>query len=114
MNRNVLISLAVGGFCLARIAPAADAQPLAVRTGVDLTDSTKVVRYASVPHADLDLGTAAGARALLQRIDGAADAVCGGAASAVSKREQESYDECRAIAVAVAVRKMRSPMLTRL
>jgi UrcA family protein len=114
MIRNLPMSLAIGAVCLAAMAPAAGAQPYALRTGVDLSDATKVVRYTTIPHADLDLGSSTGARKLLERIEDAADAVCGGAANAVSKREKESYGECRAIAVAVAVRKMRSPALTRL
>ena len=104
---------ALSALTLAALALPAAAQSHAVRPGFSF-DPTKVVSYTSVPYADLDLASEAGARTLLQRIEAAADAVCGGAANKTSKPEKEDYGECRAVAVAGAVSKMRSPTLSRL
>ena len=104
---------ALSALTLAALALPAAAQSHAVRPGFSF-DPTKVVSYTRVPYADLDLASEAGARILLQRIETAADAVCGGAANKTSKLEKEDYDECHAVAVAGAVSKARSPTLSRL
>jgi UrcA family protein len=107
---------AVGALLLAAVAPAATAQAVVLRPGyaTDPTDSTKIVRTAVVSLSDLDPNSTGGAQTLLQRIETAADAACGGAANAVSRRAKEGYAECLSVAIAVAVKKMRSPALTTL
>jgi UrcA family protein len=116
MIHTRLTPFAVGAFLLAAIAPPAAAQTFVLRHGysTDPTDPSKIVRKAVVPYSDIDPMSPRGAAALLQRIEAAADAVCGGRANAVSKREKDGYADCRSIAVAVAVSKMRSPALTTL
>lgn len=113
MTHNRLTPLAVGALLLAALAPPAVAQSFVLHPGfsTDPSDPSKIVRRAVVPHSDIDLMSPGGAEALLQRIEDAADAVCGGEANAVSRREKEGYAECRGVAVAVAVAKMRSPAL---
>ena len=113
MTRTAPISLVAGALCLAAIAHPAAAQTYVLRPGLSF-DSTKVVTYTRVPYADIDVTSAAGVWALLQRIEDAADAVCGGGATKVSKPEKEDYAECRDIAVSGAVAKMRNPTLTTL
>jgi UrcA family protein len=110
MTRKIL---ALSALCLAALALPAAAQSHAVRPGFSF-DPTQVVSYTSVPYADLDLASDAGARAMLARIQAAAGAVCGGAANKTSKAEKADYRDCHAIAVAGAVSKMRSPLLSRL
>jgi UrcA family protein len=116
MTRNRFTPLAVGAFLLAAFAPPAVAQSFVPRPGfsTDPSDPTKIVRRAVVRHSDIDLMSPGGPEALLQRIEDAADAVCGGEANAFSRREKEGYAECRGVAVAVAVAKMRSPALATL
>jgi UrcA family protein len=111
-----LTPFAVGAVLLAAIAPPATAQAVVLRPGfsTDPTDSSKIVRRAVVRLSDIDPTSTSGSQALLQRIEDAADAVCGGEANAVSRREKEGYAACRGVAVAVAVAKMRSPALTTL
>ena len=96
MTRKIL---ALSALSLAALALPAAAQSHAVRPGFSF-DPTKVVSYTSVPYADLDLTSEAGARTMLERIQAAADAVCGGAANKTSKAEKEAYQDCHAIAVA--------------
>jgi UrcA family protein len=113
MIRIAPISLVAGALCLAAIVQPAAAQTYVLRPGLSF-DSSKVVTYTRVPYLDIDLTSAAGAPALLQRIEDAADAVCGGGATKISKQEKEDYAECRDIAVADAVAKVRNPALTTL
>jgi len=111
MTRKIL---ALSASCLAAaLALPAAAQSDAVRPGFSF-DPTQVVSYTHVPYADLDLTSEAGARTMLERIQAAADAVCGGAANKTSKADKEAYQDCHAIAVAGAVSKLRSPTLSRL
>ena len=116
MTHTRLTTFAVGAFLLAALAPPAVAQAVVLRPGfsTDPTDSSKIVRQAVVRLSDIDPLSPVGAATLLQRIEDAADAVCGGQANAVSRREKEGYAECHGVAVAVAVAKMRSPALTSL
>jgi UrcA family protein len=116
MTHARLTSLAAGAFLLAAVVPAAAAQSFVLRPGysTDPSDQTKIVREAVIPLSDIDLTSPSGAAVLLDRIEAAPDAACGGSANAVSPRERDGYDDCHRIAVAVAVAKMRSPALTRL
>ena len=111
-----LTPFAVGALLLAAIAPPAAAQSFVLRPGfsTDPADTSKILRQAVVQLSDIDPMSPSGAETLLQRIEDAADAVCGGEANAVSRREKEGYAECRDVAVAVAVAKMRNPALTTL
>ena len=110
MTRKIL---PLSALCLATLALPAAAQSHAVKRGFSF-DPTQVVSYTSVPFADLDLASESGARTLLERIEAAAAAVCGGAADKRSKAQEAEYSDCHAIAVAGAVSKMRSPTLSRL
>jgi UrcA family protein len=114
MTHARLTSLAVGALLLASVVPPAAAQAFVLRPGysTDPADPTKIVRAAVIPLSDIDPTSPSGAAVLLDRIEAAADAACGGSASAVSRREREGYADCHRIAVAVAVAKMRSPALT--
>jgi len=116
MSHTRLTPFAIGALLLAAVAPPATAQAVVLRPGhsTDFADPTKIVRTAVISLSDIDPMSPAGAETLLQRIETAADAACGGAANAASKREKEGYAECHGVAVAVAVAKMRSPALTRL
>ena len=113
MIRMAPISLVAGALCLAAIVQPAAAQTYVLRPGLSY-DSTKVVTYTRVPYSDIDVTSAAGVRALFQRIEDAADAVCGGGATKVSKPDKEDYAECRDIAVSGGVARVRSPALTTL
>ncbi|HEV7384035.1 MAG TPA: UrcA family protein [Phenylobacterium sp.] len=113
MIRPAPTSLVAAALCLAAIVQPAAAQSYPLRPGYSF-DSSKIVTYTRVPYSDIDVTSPAGIQALLQRIENAADAVCGGAANKVSKPEKEDYRECREFAVSGAVAKMRSPALTML
>ena len=114
MTRS-LLSLAFATAVGLAVTTPATAQGFALRPGAssDLSDPTKVVHTAVVRLADLDADSADGAQALLDRIGAAADAVCG-AGEAVTAQRQAEFRDCRRIAVAGAVARMRSPALTRL
>ncbi len=77
-------------------------------------DPAVAVTQARIPLADLDLTSSADARVLLQRIETAADEVCGGGARAMSKAAQADYQACRDQAISGAVTSMRTPALTAL
>ncbi|MGH6911213.1 MAG: UrcA family protein [Phenylobacterium sp.] len=116
MSHSRLTPLAAGLLLLAAVAPPAVAQTMVLRPGfvTDPTDPTKIVRTAVVTLSDIEVTSTSGAQTLLERIEAAADAVCGGRANAVSQREKEGYIDCHRAAVAAAVAKMRSPVLTTL
>jgi UrcA family protein len=116
MSHTRLTLLAVGASLLVVIGPPAVAQTVVLRPGfsTDPTDSTKIVREAVIRLSDIDPQSPGGAQTLLQRIEEAADAVCGGAVNAVGDRQKEGYDTCRRRAISGAVAKMRSPALTAL
>ena len=86
--------------CAALTAGATAAQPVA---------DGYLVRF-----ADLDTRTPAGAGALLQRIEFAADHVCGAGASIISLTNRHYHKVCRQVAVGRAVEKVDAPMLTAL
>jgi UrcA family protein len=113
MIRPAPTSLVAGLLCLAAIAQPAAAQSYVLRPGISF-DSTKVVTYTHVPYSDIDVTSSAGVRALFERIEDAADAVCGGGADKVTKQQKDDYAECRDIAVSGAVAKVRNPALTAL
>ncbi len=118
MTRTVPISIAapfiaLGALGLIAIAQPASAQSSQLHQGYS-HDPSKVVTYTRIDSSDIDPGSAAGARILLQRIEMAADAVCGGEASAVSKSQKRDYADCRSDAVDGAVSKMGVPALKRL
>ena len=114
MIRKTIPVLVAGAFCVAAIASSASAQPFDLKRGFSFDPSERIV-YVKIPHADVDLGSTAGAQVLLARITRAADAVCGGeAAAAVSRAARDRYADCRKVAIAVAVAKMHSPVLTAL
>ncbi|MGH6993153.1 MAG: UrcA family protein, partial [Caulobacteraceae bacterium] len=64
-----------------------------------------------VQTADLDLSTSAGAHALLQRIDWAANAACGGAPDIRLLSQVQQYQSCRKSAIEGAVSQVHSPMV---
>ncbi|WP_372782755.1 UrcA family protein [Phenylobacterium sp.] len=113
MTRMNPIVLLAAGLCLAASAQAAAAQSLVLRQGYS-PDSSQVVTSANVPYADIDLASSAGARALLERIEAAADAVCGGEANMASAYEKAGYRACRGTAISGAVARVRSPALAAL
>lgn len=70
---------------------------------------------AKVAYADLDLSTKAGARALLSRIDVAANEACGKQIhSPLLPRESAFHRECVNDAVSNAVQRIGSPLVTAL
>ena len=110
MIRTAPTFIALTALGLIAIAQPASAQSLQLHAGYS-HDPSKAVTYTRIDSADIDPNSAAGARILLQRIEMAADAVCGGEASAVSKSQKRAYAECRSDAVAGAVSKMGAPAL---
>ena len=116
MSHTRLTSFAVGALLLAAVAPPAVAQAFVLRPlhSTDPADPTKIVRTAVIPYAGIDPTSPRGAEVLLQRIEEAADAVCGGAANAITDRKKEDYAACRGPAISRAVARMRSPALTAL
>jgi UrcA family protein len=70
-------------------------------------DPTRVVSYTRIDLTRADTQTPAGARAMLQRIETAADAVCGGPAHL--KALPQDYAACRDEAVESAVRTLGAP-----
>jgi UrcA family protein len=100
----------IGALGLIAIAQPASAQSLRLHAGYS-HDPSRVVTYTRINITDIDPTSAADARILLQRIEMAADAVCGGGTKAVSKSQQRDYLDCHSDAVAGAVSKMGSPTL---
>jgi UrcA family protein len=66
----------------------------------------------SVQYADLDVGHAAGAKILLQRIEAAATTACGGEPDLRLLGERAGFDRCKAATVAQALRAVDAPMVT--
>ncbi len=64
-----------------------------------------------VSYADLDVSTAGGAKALLHRIQHAADRYCG-AQGSVPLDQRQSYDACVSDAVNTTVARLNIPTLT--
>lgn len=103
----------VGATAAAAIFSPAATQPYEVRQGFS-ADPSQVVSQTRMSYSDLDLASSARARALLRRIEAAADAVCGGQGGAVSAREKDDYETCRSAAISGAVARVRSPLLSEL
>ena len=76
--------------------------------------TSDAVLSASVKYGDLDIGSPLGARVLLERIEAAANGVCGGAPDIRQLTQWASFEACRRSAVARAVVAVDSPMLTAL
>lgn len=110
---NLVVSVA-GALCLAATAFSAAAQPsYPLREGFS-SDPSKVELYVGIPYSDVDLTSTEGARMLLQRIEQAADAVCGGEASRTTAYDNEHYLQCRGEAISGAVARAQSPVLAAL
>jgi UrcA family protein len=108
--------LLAGALCVAVAAQAAAAQGFVLRHGAfaDPSEPGKVVREAAVTRSDIDPNSPEGAQAMLQRIEAAADAVCGGAANAVTERQKDDYLTCRGPAVSNALARLHAPAVTAL
>ncbi len=100
MNR-LLIAPAL---CLAAAATLSCAAPAVAQISVTVPSVT-------VKFGDLNIGSRAGARMLLKRIETAANTVCGGAPDIRQLSQLASFEACRRSAVARAVVAVDSPML---
>ena len=109
-SKSLVLAVAVAA-CFA--APGAYAQPGSVQEIVvhahlaDAETHSQIVSY-----ADLDLGHQAGARALLQRINGAAKLVCG--PEPVFRENPQPYKACTQQAVYQAVADVDNPKVSAL
>lgn len=93
------------------------AQPASITVSASApTDSGLYqVKAVKVTLADVDLGTAQGAAALLDRIDAAARLVCGERAGhTMNESRAKIFATCRARAVRYAVQDVDAPQLTQL
>ncbi len=111
MTRNTAALIALAALSLSATAPAVSAQTL--HDGYS-HDPSKIVTYTRIDRSDIDANSAAGARLLLQRIEVAANAVCGGADSARTPRARAAFMDCRDDAIRGAVSKMGSKPLSQL
>ena len=102
------IAVLLAAACVA--AGAASAQPLKLSPGYS-ADPAVAVTEARLSYTDADLATAAGARAMLARIEAAAEAVCGEAATEAQRAE---VAECRDRAVSGAVARLGQPAIREL
>jgi UrcA family protein len=91
--------------CLAAAAALACAAPVRAQTSDTFPSVT-------VKYGDLDTGSPAGAHALLERIEAAANTACGGAPDIRQLEQWASFEACRRSAIAKAVVAVASPMLT--
>ena len=76
-----------------------------------LAQTSDTVPSVSVKYGDLNIGSPAGARVLLERIEAAADTACGGAPDIRQLKQLGSFEACRRSAVTRAVVAVDSPML---
>jgi UrcA family protein len=97
--------LAAPVLCLAAAATLSAAIPARAQ----ISDAVPSV---TVKYGDLDIGSPAGAQALLRRIEAAANTACGGAPDIRELSQWASFESCRRSAVAGAVVAVDSPMLT--
>ena len=88
----------------------ASAEPLRLSSGYS-SDPAIAVTETRLAYTDADLATAAGARAMLARIEAAAEAVCGQADSAVQRADVAA---CRDRAGSGAVAKLGHPEIREL
>jgi UrcA family protein len=107
------VAVAAGLICAALVSGSGDAKAEPIRR-VFSWDPLEIVRQTRVDYSDLDLETNQGARTLLERIDRASEAVCGGAQRGASPTERRQFDDCRVAAVSHAVRMVKNPLLTSL
>lgn len=77
-----------------------------------LAQTSDTVPSVSVKYGDLNLGSLAGARALLKRIEAAANTVCGGAPDIRQLDQLAGFEACRRSAIGRAVVAVDSPLLT--
>jgi UrcA family protein len=68
----------------------------------------------TVQYADLNLSTGAGAKAMLQRIQHAANSVCGPQSSQPIDRMARLHETCVKQAISHAVSQLKNPMVTAL
>jgi UrcA family protein len=107
MTRIPPLSLATA-ICLTMAVQPCAAQ--AARTHeVFALDPAHVVHATAVDYSDLDLSSTKGLQSLLARIEGAAEAVCGGGGDSRAARQDQS--QCRKAAVARGVKQMNLPRL---
>lgn len=91
--------------CLAAAAALSCAAPV-------LAQTAEAAPSVTVKYSGLNIGSPAGAQALLKRIDAAANTACGGAPDIRQLNQWASFEACRRSAVARAVVAVGSPMLT--
>jgi len=77
-----------------------------------LAQTSDTVPSVVVKYGDLNLGSPAGAKLLLKRIEAAANAACGGQPDIRELDKLANFKACRSSAVTRAVRAVNSPMLT--
>ena len=94
------LSLAIAAAAVLAVAAPAGAQ------------TSEAVISVSVPYADLDIGQAAGAKVLFERIKMAADRACGGEPDLRLLDQHARFDQCRKEAINRAVTQLDSPMVT--
>src|SRR5271154_1506917 len=95
---------------LAAAATLAYAAPVLAQTSPAQTSDA--VPSISVRFGDLNVGSPAGAKVLLRRIEAAANIACGGAPDIRRLDQLGGFEACRRSAVARAVVAVDSPMLT--
>jgi UrcA family protein len=95
---------------LAAAATLSCAAPVLAQTS--LAQTSDPVPSVSVRYGDLNIGSPAGARSLLKRIEAAAKTACGGAPDIRQLGQLVSFEACRRSALARAVVVVNSPMLT--
>jgi UrcA family protein len=91
-------------FALALAAASAHAQASDVRQHYAF-DGQSIVAETAIPYRDLDLGSEAGVRTMRQRIEAAADAVCGDSKADDAYRRQ-AFLLCRDVAIRSAIARL--------
>src|SRR5579859_1577838 len=94
---------------LSAVLVAASALTLAANASAQTSDEPTSV---TVSYADLDLGHAAGARVLLQRIRSASTRACGGQPDLREVQQVTDFVKCREKATRAAIAEVDSPILT--
>ncbi len=111
MAQSNTVRLVVALACAGLAAAPAFADPAFAVRQVWSRDPSLVVRQTHVGYGDLDPATAAGARALMDRIEAAAAAVCEPPRLHRTSDEVRWAADCRAEAVDRAVRNLGGPAL---
>lgn len=99
-------------FLFASVASLAAAAAVLSCAAPALAQTSASLPSVAVKYTDLNIGSRAGAQALLKRIEAAANTVCGGAPDIRQLNQMASFEACRRSAVANAVVGVGSPMLT--